>query len=422
MTTRTTKLLAWFGKKVIAKYQPLVIGVTGSIGKTSTRHAIAAVLSAKYTVREPEKNYNNELGIPFTIIGTHGLDEGGGKLGWLRIFAKAARVLWFPTNYPKVAVLEFGIDHPGDMDHLLKIVQPSIAVLTTIGISHKEFFNTEKEIAHEKGKMAAGLPSDGTFIYNIDDTHVKEQTSRTTANLLSFGINNPADIKVENVEERLGLKPSTTITIQTPTRKIIARVYVVGAAHIGAITAAVAVAEKMEVETDLILKGLNNYRPVPGRLNIIAGIKHSTIIDDTYNAAPLSMTEALNLLYRFPEENKMAVLGDMLELGDLTQSSHQKIGQLAASMKLGSLVTVGEFGKIIGDSAKMAGMPSDRIHWFETSDKARKPVQDMLVPGSTVLIKGSQGARMEKVTKEIMAEPMRAGELLCRQYGKWLDS
>ncbi len=421
MNKRFIKLLAWFAQRIIAKYQPLVIGVTGSIGKTSTRHAIAAVLSAKYTVREPEKNFNNEIGIPLTVIGARGLDEGGGMLGWLRIFAKAARVLWLPYNYPKVAVLEYGIDHPGDMDALLKIVQPKIAVLTTIGISHREFFNTEAEIAHEKGKIVAGLPEDGAYIYNADDPHVVDQASRTKAQLLSYAVENKAEVKVEKIEEQLALPPRTRLTVQTLKRNVMVSVSVVGAAHVSAITAAVAVAEHLEMETDLILKGLSNYKAVPSRLNVIAGIKHTIIIDDTYNAAPLSTTEALNLLMRFPASYKTAVLGDMLELGDLTKPSHERIGQVVGEMNLDLLVTVGKFGKIIADAAIAFGMSKESVHSFATSDQARKAVQTMLVPDSVILIKGSQGARMEKITKEIMAEPMRAGELLCRQYGKWME-
>ncbi len=416
------KPLAWFAKKIIAKHKPLVIGITGSVGKTSTRHAIAAVLATKFTVREPEKNYNNEIGIPLTVIGTKGLDEGGNFFSWFRIFADAAKVLWLPAKFPKIAVLEYGIDHPGDMDALLAIVQPSMAVITTIGISHREHFNNESEIAVEKGKIAAGLPDSGTFFYNIDDTHVVEQTKRTKAKLVSFGMENPADFKLEKFTEHLGLNPRTELTVQTPTRKIEASIPVIGKGHLSAAITAVAVGEKLELEPELIIKGLANYQAVPGRLNILAGIKRTTIIDDTYNAAPSSMTEALHLLGRFPGSNKIAVLGDMLELGDLTESSHQQIGHICASMELKQLITVGEYGAIIARSAKEAGMDATKVLSFDTSSIAKQYIRDNLLEDSTILVKGSQGARMEKIVKEILAEPMSATEVLTRQYGKWLDS
>lgn len=416
------KPLAWFARKIIAKYQPQVIGVTGSVGKTSTRHAIASVLASKYTVREPIKNYNNELGIPLTIIGARGLDEGGGQLGWLRIFLHAAKTLWFSGSYPKIAVLEYGIDRPGDMDTLLGIVQPSVAVLTTIGISHREFFDTESEIAFEKGKIAAGLHPQDMFVYNIDDPHVAEQTKRTRAQTLSYGRGELAQVRLLSVEEKLSLSPSTTLHIQTPTRKLMVSVPVVGEAHVSAVLAAVVIAEHMELETDLITKGLANYRPVPGRLNILAGIKKTIIIDDTYNAAPLSMKEALLVLQKFPGVTKIAVLGDMLELGDMAESSHQEIGQMAAGIGLEKLYTVGQLGKIMADSAKKAGMDPQSIISFDTSQEAAAVIQGNLQTSSVILIKGSQGIRMEKITKEILAEPMSATTVLCRQYGKWLES
>ena len=420
------QLLAYFSRKIIAKYKPLVIGITGSVGKTSTRHAIAAALSAKYYLREPEKNFNNEIGIPLTIIGARGLDEGsfnfaGIKFGWLRIFAKALVVWLLPQNYPKVLVLEYGIDHPNEMDALLNIVQPKIGVLTTIGISHKEHFPNNEAIAFEKGKMAAKLPSNGIVVYNADDMHVKEQAKRSKAHLLSFGKTASAEVVLEKIEENLSTQPSTTLYIKSPVRQLKITVPVVGTAHTEAILAAVAVCEALQMETELIVKGLTGYRAVPGRLNILAGIKRSILIDDTYNAAPLSTEEALHLLGRFKSEHKVAVLGDMLELGDESDTAHAQIGMLVASLNLQQLVTVGKLGYLISEAAKLSGMSAEKIQWYETSEQAKPKVLESLQSDSVVLVKGSQGARMEKITKELLAEPMSATQALVRQYGHWLD-
>lgn len=421
---RINQLLAYFTRKIIAKYHPMVIGITGSVGKTSTRHAIAAALSAKYFLREPEKNYNNEIGIPLTVIGARGLDESAGflssKLGWLRIFAKALTVWLLPQNYPKLLVLEYGIDRPGDMDVLLNIVKPQIAVLTTIGASHKEFFKTEEAIAHEKGKMAASLPKNGTFIYNAGDVLVAEQAKRTEAHLMSYG-SAEAKVTLQSVAEQLQIPPSTKMVIKTPSREINVTVPVIGKAHESAVLAAVAVAEAMEVETDLILKGLAGYRAMPGRLNILSGIKRTILIDDTYNAAPLSTMEALRLLDRFPHKIKVAVLGDMLELGDESDSAHAEIGKFATTLNLSKLITVGELGYKIAVAAHEAGMPAGNITSFENSDEAKLTVLNDIEQESVILIKGSQGARMEKITKELLAEPTAASHFLVRQYGKWLS-
>ncbi len=417
------KLLAFFARKIIAKHQPLVIGVTGSVGKSSTRHAIAAVLSAKYFLREPEKNYNNEIGIPLTIIGAKGLDEDTGfiarKLGWLRIFSEALVVWLMPQSYPKVLVLEYGIDHPGDMDALIDIVRPKITVITTVGVSHKEFFNTEADIAFEKGKLAAALPADGIYVYNADDIHVAEQTKRTKAKTISYG-KAQADVVLREVEEKLAMPPASRLDIKTPTRELKINIPVVGTAHESAVLAAVAVAESLEVETDLIIKGLASYRAMPGRLNVLAGIKKTILIDDTYNSAPLSATEALYLLDRFPNPLKVAVLGDMRELGDVSDSAHEQLGALAATLGLHKLVTVGELGQKIAHAALSNGMPADNVITFNTSDEAAVAVLQMLEPESVILIKGSQAVRMEKVTKELLAEPTSASSMLVRQYGKWI--
>ncbi len=409
----------------MAKYHPFVIGVTGSIGKTSSRHAIAAVLSARYRVREPLYNYNTDFGIMYTLFGTRGWKKNHKGIDWPDVFLKAFSTWLLPQNYPEVLVLEYGIDHPGDMDELVDIVKPNMSVLTTIGISHREFFSSAEQIASEKGKLVEVLSKHDTYVYNADDILVAAQTAKTQARKISYGKqeagHNP-DIILTKVEESLSFPASSTLYFKTPTRELNITVPVVGTAHEKAILAAVAVAESLQVETDLIIKGLANYRPVPGRLNVLPGIKKSILIDDTYNAAPVSTMEALRLLARFSNSYKVAVLGDMLELGDETNIGHADVGQLAAQLNISRLVTVGELGKKIGEAAASAGMSSENIVHFVDSEQAKSFVLQALEPDSVILIKGSQGARMEKIVKELLAEPTAAGQLLVRQYGKWLTS
>lgn len=418
------RLLTYIGHKILAKHKPFIIGITGSVGKTSTRHATAALLSAKYHLREPVRNYNTEFGILLTIFGTEGLEKNHNPLGWLRVLAKALSVWLLPHNFPKMFVLEYGVDHPGDMDALVHIVKPDITVLTTIGIAHKEFFKTEAEIAKEKGKLVEALNPKGVFVYNIDDANVKAQTEKTSAKKLSFGTleagNNP-DVVLEKVEETLAYPASTTLYFRTPTRQFKAKVPVLGTGHAKAILSAVAVAEAMEVETDLIIKGLATYRPVAGRFTVISGIKKSIIIDDSYNASPFSVMAGLRVLARFPNRVKMAALGDMLELGDDTDKAHREVGELVASLNIQKLFAVGELGKKISDSAKIAGMPPENVYSFPDSDTAKNEILKMLEPESVIFVKGSQGARMEKISKELMTEPSSAAQLLPRQYGKWLE-
>ncbi len=425
---KTEQILAFFTHKIIAKYNPTVIGITGSVGKTSTRHAIAAALASSYYLREPEKNYNNLIGISLTVIGARGIDESTNFvsiwLGWARIYLKALSVWLLPQNYPKLLVLEYGIDAPGDMDALLNLVAPNIAVLTSVGISHLQNFSSQQELAAEKGKIASRLTPNDLFVFNGDDTLVSQEAQKVNARKIAFGVQGQGTeletVILDKITEKLELRPETTLQISTPHGQVSISIPVIGKAHTAAVLCAVAVCVGLKVDQELFEKGLRSYKAMPGRLNILAGIKKTILIDDTYNAAPDSTKEALNLLGRFQSENKIAVLGDMLELGEQSHTGHSEIGTLAATLNLKKLVTVGKLGKEIADSALQAGMSEQDILIFEDSKTAAKSVLEILVPESVVLVKGSQGARMEIITKELLAEPTAAGHLLVRQYGKWL--
>jgi UDP-N-acetylmuramoyl-tripeptide--D-alanyl-D-alanine ligase len=413
--------LASIVRKILAKYQPKIIGITGSVGKTSAKEAIFYVVAQHLRARKSEKNFNNQLGLPLTIIGSDA--PGRNVIKWIGIILKAVCLLLLPQRYPEVLVLEMGIDRTGDMDHLLSIAHPDIAVITNIGISHYEFFKDVAAIEQEKGKLAEAVTEQDILLVNVDNDTAYRQKNKAKGRVWSYGVQKgQADITLRIIKESLLEKVGTTFLVQTPQRQIEVTVNAVGQVHLSALACAAAIGEILKMDAESIAKGLQQYKPAPGRLNIIAGIKHSTIIDDTYNAAPDSMNEALAVLQRMPQSSKMAVLGDMLELGALSDEAHRRVGAMVAAMQLDHLITVGPSGRIIADSAVASGMSEDKVLSFDNSDEARHTVQELLRPNSAVLIKGSQGIRMEKITKEIMAEPMRAPELLCRQYGKWLES
>ncbi len=410
-------ILAYFARSTIQKYNPVVIGITGSVGKTSAKEAIYSVVSQKFKARRPEKNFNNEFGLPLTILGMAW--PGKNPLAWLKFFAQSVSLQVFPHAYPEVLVLELGVDRPGDMNHLLSIAKPHISIITTIGISHYEYFQSNEAIEREKGRIAEVLEPDEYLIVNEDNEAAARQRGKTKAKVLAYGSASSSEVRLVSSEADYG-RFATKIQVQTPTRSIEASIKAIGTAHISSALAAIAVAESLKVETDLLLRGLSEYKPVPGRLQAIAGIKHTVILDDTYNASPDSTKAALAVLSHMPQPYKIAVLGDMLELGQLSDDAHRQIGKIVAESGITKLITVGQGGKLIADGAKDAGFDPEHIVSLDTSEQAQNPVQNLLVPESAILIKGSQGMRMEKITKEIMAEPMRAGELLCRQYGKWI--
>lgn len=412
-------LLAFLARKIVVKYKPKIVGITGSVGKTSTRAAVFAVLSQRYSAYTPPKNLNDKIGLPLGIIGMD--SPGKSMIGWIKVLLRASLLLLFKQKYPEVLVLEYGIDRVGEMQQLLAIATPNVSVLTSIGFSHYEFFTDIETVAREKGYILQALSSDGTAVLNGDDERVLAQAPTVKGAVVTYGRGAQTVSLVEKVESFTDT-PSTTLLVRTSHFSLSLRIPALGTPHVSAALAAVAVAEAMGVEESAIVRGLSVYRPVPGRLNIIDGLRRSWVIDDTYNASPDSMYEALALLGRIPGSHKMAVLGDMLELGSVSDAEHASVGEQVATLGVNHLVTVGPSGKIIAEAACAAGLPEERVISFDTSAQATVTVQELMREGSIVLVKGSQGTRMERITKEIMAEPMRASDLLCRQYGKWLHS
>ena len=411
--------LASLAKKIIAKHKPKIIGITGSVGKTSTRDAIYAVVSTAFSVRKGEKNFNNEFGLPFAILGVSGPERN--PLKWLMVFFSGYFTLWFGT-YPEVLVLEMGVDKPGDMDYLLSIARPDIAIITNIGISHYEFFKSNEAVAEEKGKLVSALNENGTAILNADNLLAKQQSFKTSSKVITYGFADDSDVRVRIKSEQFTPPVSTDFEVVTHYNNFSAKLKAIGAPHLNAISAAIAVGLNLNIIQEDIIRGVSKYKPVAGRLNFLNGIKKTVILEDSYNASPDSVKEALAVLARTHEQKKVVVLGDMLELGEISESSHREIGGLVANLNPQKFIAVGELGKIIFTASIDAGFSEDKAFWFPDSESAKHAVRNELEPESIILIKGSQGVRMEKISKEILAEPMSAHQVLPRQYGKWLTN
>lgn len=417
--------LANLSRQILAKHKPKIIGITGSVGKTSTRDAIYAVVSTAFSVRKGEKNFNNEFGLPFAILGVSGPERNIFK--WLMVFVKGYFTLWF-GSYPKVLILEMGVDKSGDMDYLLSIAKPDIAVLTNIGIAHYEFFKTSQAVAEEKGKLIEALNysnQNGIAILNADNDIVKQQAVKAAgkgAKVITYGFAEDSDVRVRITLEQLSVPALTEIEVITHYNSFTATVKAVGVPHLSSVAAAVAVGLNLNISQEDIIKGLKNYKPVAGRLNFIAGIKKTTIIDDSYNASPDSVKQALSILARAPQSKKVVILGDMLELGELSEQAHKQIGELVAQLNPDRFFAVGNLANLMLDGAVSAGFPEIKTTWIENSELAHGIIRDQIEPESIILVKGSQGMRMEKISKELLLDPMSATNVLPRQYGAWLDS
>ena len=419
------KILAFLAKLILKKYKPDVIGVTGSFGKTSAKEAIYTVLSKKFSVRQNIKNYNNEIGLPLTIIGSG--SPGRSIFGWLGVFIKAFFLLvWRQRKYPEILVLEMAVDRPGDMNYLTNLAPCKIGVITGIGPVHLEFFKTIERIVREKSVMISHLDKNGWAILNCDNEYVAEMDKLTRARIITYGIiNNNADIKaseiivsesengkISGLSFKLSYKGST-VPVLLPN--------ILGEHLIYAALSAAAIGQVYGLNLVDIAQALKTFKAPKGRMNLIEGIKNTYVIDDTYNAGPDSTLAALNVLGKISTTGqKFAVLGDMLELGDYTEEGHRQVGAAVFNNRIDYLIAVGERAKFIASEAERQGLSRDNIFTFSDSDRAGRLVQDKIESGDFILVKGSQGMRMEKIVKEIMAEPKRASELLVRQDGEWL--
>lgn len=426
------KRLAWFTRRIIKKYQPEIIAVTGSVGKTSTKEAIYTVLKAGgFSVRASQKNYNNEFGVPFTVIGS---DVHGARVfEWMQLEKQAWKLLFSrDLAYPKILILEMAADHPGDIEYLVNLIPAHIGIVSAIGDEvpvHVEFFKNIEHLVREKRHMVEHLKKDDIAILNRDDELVWDMHEKTKGRVVSIGTHAEADIQALEVAptQAFGQEPQQPVTgmsFKLKTKGSIIPVFLPHALGATQVTAALfAVAVGMEHAMNLIdiAQGLRDFRPPPGRTNLIAGIKHTLIIDDSYNSSPTASVSALRLLAQIPgKQRKIAVLGDMAELGKFTEESHRAIGKLVAELAIDVLVTVGQRAFFIAEAAQTNGLINEKVIRFSSAAEAGRFIQSELHPGDIILVKGSQSMRMEKVVKEIMAEPLLAGQLLVRQDSSWL--
>ena len=450
------KIIVWklgiIAKMYLRRYKPQIVAITGNVGKTSTKEAIATVLSGFKKVRSSKGNLNNEFGVPLTILGDWADDyyEAGNALFfWIRVLVVSFLGLFFQRNYPEILVLEYGADKPGDIKRLADNFKPHIGVVTAVGEVpvHVEYFSGPEGVAKEKGYLVEALLVSGFAVLNFDDLAVLEMKEKTKAKVFTYGFGDGANIKISNFEflttARSRAVASMAISNGRPEGVGFKMHYndsfvpfklsgSLGKSQSYAAAAAAAVGAILGINLVDISEALSEYHGPKGRLKILKGIKNSTIIDDTYNASPLSTHLALETLRDLPATRKVAILGDMLELGKYSIQAHQEIGNMAGSI-VDLLICVGARAKFIADSATQGvnewssrrmtafnQMSRENIYRLDTSDEAKLKVKELIKEGDLILVKGSQGMRMEKVVEEIMAEPDKKRELLVRQGKKWL--
>ncbi len=423
----TRSALQKYARAILERWHPIVIAVTGSIGKTSTKEAVASVLASSFSTFRSWQNYNDLLGLPLSL----------GRL----------------EEQHEYAVLELSCDHPGEISDLCRIVRPQIGILTNISPTQLQYFGDMQSLAAEFGTLFTYLPEEGSAVFNQDDALI--------ANLVGTRFIASAGWSVVELRAvRAAFAPSMAQNVQVtwdgvscelPTGvRLTSRL--LGAHHVSTMLAAYTVGRLSGLQDEEVQQALAGLKPLPGRLNPLPGVHSTMLLDDTHNAAPAAVIAGLAALKTLPTGQRIAVLGDMLGLGYLEEEAHRMVGYEAARCA-DYLIARGERAALIAEAALQAGLPQAHVVVTSTYEDAAKAARQIIEsteektknvvagratikahpaallhsrpyglttrPPYTILIKGSQEMRMEKVTELLMAQPEQAQEQLVRQTPGW---
>jgi len=349
-----------------------VIGITGSVGKSTTKELVAEVLSQKYHTFKNPGNYNNEIGLPLTIL----------NMGY---------------GYER-AVLEMGFYIPGEIAFLCEIAKPETGIITNIGTVHAERAGSQEEIIKGKAELLQALPPapQGIAILNYDDSLVRSMSSQTNARIITYGLDKHADLSAENIHG-LGLN-GIEFQLNYQGQKTMFKLPLLGRHSVQTALRAIAVGLSDNMNYEEIQEGLMESH---GQLRLVA-VKTKNgalILDDTYNATPESTIAALDLLSELKGQ-RIAVLGDMRELGQYEQQGHEQVGMHAAAT-VHQLIAVGQLGKTIATAAQSSGLSPSAITWVEDAQQATELLRYHLQPGDVVLVKGSHAMRMDRISETL---------------------
>lgn len=409
------KFLEVWVKLKLGRTRPKIIGITGSFGKTSTREAICEVLKTRWSVFKSQKGLNTEIGLLLAV-----LEQPSGfssPVKWIKILLAAVLNAFFGKKCDFL-ILEYGADKPGDISHLVKIVKPDIAVITHISAIHqdKNQFKNIKDVFSEKKRLAEVLDPSDIAILNYNDKFLQQLNGKLRAKI--FWFNEKEGIHADNLKNT---HSGFSATIQMGSQKIDAHFSVAGSYHIDIFLPAILCGILHGLTLQESIKALEKFRLPPGRMGIIEGKNGCTLLDSSYNASPKTMKEAINLLKDFPGQKKIAVIGNMNELGEHGREEHMKIADYLDSSWLDELIAVGEFAHITAAECLKKGFPKAKIKILRDSAEAGQYLLSKnLKKGDVILFKGSQNrVRLERAVKMLMAHPEQAKKLLCRQESIW---
>jgi len=371
----TLTALQDLAKQVYAGIRPRVVGITGSVGKTTTKEFTAELLAARHSVLKSEGNFNNHLGLPLTLLR---LEE-----------------------HHTTAVLEYAMSAPGEIAELTRIVPPDVAVITNVKPVHLEFFSGIDAIAKAKQELLEGASHPATAILNFDDPRVREMAAGWKGRILFFGLSQDCAVRAENIRF-LGWEGISFDLVYPEERRPI-RLPFFSRGQLYNFLAAAAVASVFEIPGQAVADIAGQLHAFDKRGRVYVLDRHIRIIDDSYNSNPAALEEALKSLGRLPARRgrKVAVLGDMLELGEAETGYHRQAGELAARTEIDLLIAVGPRSRHMATEAIAAGMDSERVLYFDDSLEAAEHLPALLREGDVWLIKGSRGVHMDVIVKKL---------------------
>lgn len=353
-------------------YQIPVIAITGSVGKTSTKDMVANVVSQKYKTLKTIGNNNNNIGLPFTILRLQ--DE-------------------------EAMVLEMGMNHLGEISLLTSIAKPNICIITNIGTSHIGNLGSRENILKAKLEILKGTKEPTIIINNDNDLlHKWQEENKNQKNIITYGIENQSDIVASKINLK-GDESEFTCKMQEEDAKV--HVPVGGEHFILNSLCAISVGKVLNIETDKIIKGIETFELTKKRMEIIEIGNAVKIINDAYNASLESMQASLKYLAEFKDNRKIAVLGDMLELGEHAKKLHEQVGEAVYQNGIDILITSGENAKYIGEQAKKQGMSEENIYYFEKKESIIQKLKEIMTAGDIILLKASNGMKFFELAEEL---------------------
>jgi len=403
------KILLW-------RKKPEIIAITGSAGKTTAKSFLAELLSIDFDVLSSSEGYNTDIGVPLVLFSEKIPEKITSIWSWIKI---TFRVFWkalFAGEYPEKVIIEMGADAPGDIEYLCRLFKPQKGIILSVLPTHLLEFKNVDAVAKEKAILARSLPEGGRLYLNYDDPLVREMSKKTRADVVFFGQENGSNYKIENLKSDID-GTAFTLNYFGEKKEYSARIY--GKQMVYPLAVSIIAALDENINEAKIKETVSKIKSFKGRMNVIPGIKESTIIDDSYNSSPEAAKAALEFLSE-QKERRIAVLGNMNELGDYEKEGHEKVGEKAAGTA-DIIITVGDAAeKYLLAAAKKAGFGEDNIKSFPNSKKAGEYLKKIVKKGDMILVKGSQNkVRLEKAVEKIMAEPKKAEDVLVRQGGSW---